>query len=44
VPLTLSIKVGKQSVVKLETKAEVRSLTATSAKEQEHHHDHQHMY
>jgi copper(I)-binding protein len=40
VPLTLSIKVGKQ-VLKLETKAEVRSLHATNAATQEeHHHDH----
>ena len=42
VPLTLSIKVGKQGVVKIETKAEVRSLTAT--KDTSHEHDHQHMY
>ncbi len=29
VPLTLSIKVGKQGVVKVETKAEVKPLTAS---------------
>jgi len=48
VPLTLSIKLGKQGVVKIETKAEVRSLTATkdTSHEQEHNqgHDHQLMY
>lgn len=42
VPLTLSIKVGKHGVVKIEALAEVRSLHATSAatQEGEHHHDH----
>lgn len=46
VPLTLSIKVGKQAVVKLDTKAEVRSLTSTKAPAQadEQQHMHQHMY
>ena len=39
VPLTLNIKVGKQGVVKLETKAEVKSLHAVSktALGSEHH-------
>ncbi len=42
VPLTLSIKVDKQSIVKIGIKAEVKSLHATSAatQEKEHHHDH----
>jgi hypothetical protein len=41
VPLTLSIKVGKQGVVKLETKVEVRSLHSTggTSHEEEHHHN-----
>jgi copper(I)-binding protein len=42
VPLTLSIRVGKQGVVKIETKAEVRSLTATG--DATHEADHQHMH
>ncbi len=41
VPLTLSIKVGKQGVVKIETNAEVRSLTGTNAAS--HDNEHQHM-
>jgi copper(I)-binding protein len=41
VPLTLSIKVGKQRVVKIRASAEVRSLTATSDPAQET--DHQQM-
>lgn len=40
VPLTLNIKVGKQGVVKVETKAEVKSLTATEAES----HDDEHMH
>lgn len=36
VPLTLSIKVGQQEVVKIETKAEVKSLTETSSHNDEH--------
>ncbi len=41
-PLTLSIRVGEHGVVKLETKADVRSLRATNAAapEEGHHHDH----
>ena len=35
VPLTLSIKAGKQGVIKIETRAEVRSLHATKASPQE---------
>jgi hypothetical protein len=42
VPLTLSIKVGKQGVVKIETKAEVKSLHATSAAAQGNEHQHNH--
>jgi len=38
VPITLSIKVSKQEVMKLETKAEVRSLTATQAPAKNHEH------
>ena len=41
VPLTLSIKAGKQGVVKVETKAEVRSLTGTD--DTSHQDEHQHM-
>lgn len=48
VPLTLSIRVGNQGVVKVETKAEVRALTATKGNsnghEHKHGHDHQHMH
>lgn len=44
VPLTLSIKVGKQNVVKLETMAEVRSLHATQAPSQEDEHQHMQMH
>lgn len=40
VPLTLNIKVGKQGVVKVETKSEVKSLTATEAES----HDDEHMH
>jgi hypothetical protein len=40
VPLTLSVRVGKQNVVKLETRAEVRSLHATQAPLQEDEHQH----
>ena len=40
VPLTLNIKVGKQGVVKVEAKAEVKSLTATEAES----HDDEHMH
>lgn len=43
VPLTLTIKVGTQSVVNIETKAEVKSLTATKAELQEDEHQHMHM-
>jgi copper(I)-binding protein len=43
VPLTLTIKVGKQGEVKIETKAEVKSLTATKAELQEEEHQHMHM-
>jgi len=42
VPLTLSIKVGKQGVVKVETRAEVRSLHATKVQSQDD--DHMPMY
>jgi copper(I)-binding protein len=38
--LTLSIKVADQGVVKVETKAEVKSLTATKAASQEDEHQH----
>jgi copper(I)-binding protein len=41
VPVTLSIKVANQGVVKVETKAEVKSLTAT--KPEPHEDEHQHM-
>lgn len=41
VPLTLSIKAGKQGVVKIETRAEVRSLTGTN--DASHQGEHQHM-
>ncbi len=46
VPLTLSIRVGKQGVVKFETMAEVRSLTETNdaSHEDEHMHMHMHMH
>jgi copper(I)-binding protein len=40
VPLTLSIKVGKQRVVKIRSKAEVKSLTATEAPSNDHEHMH----
>ncbi|MGA7751137.1 MAG: copper chaperone PCu(A)C [Gallionella sp.] len=43
VPLTLSIKVGKQEAVKIETKAEVRSLHATGDEEQGDKHMHMQM-
>ena len=41
VPLTLSIKSGKQDVVKVETRAEVRPLTGTD--DASHQDEHQHM-
>ena len=41
VPLTLSIKAGKQGVVKIETRAEVRPLTGTN--DASHQDEHQHM-
>jgi periplasmic copper chaperone A len=44
VPFTLSIKVGKQGVVKIETTAEVRSLTATQAPSHEDEHQHMRMH
>ncbi|MGC2049504.1 MAG: copper chaperone PCu(A)C [Gallionella sp.] len=42
VPLTLNIKVANQSVVKIDAKAEVISLTATNpaSDDDEHHHMH----
>jgi periplasmic copper chaperone A len=44
VPVTLSIKAGKQGTVKIETKAEVRSLTATKpSSDDEDHHMHMQM-
>ena len=43
VPLTLNIKVVNKGVVKIETKAEVKSLTATKAAPQENEHQHMHM-
>lgn len=43
VPLTLSIKVGEQGVVKVETSAEVKSLTATVPQSDEHEHMHMDM-
>lgn len=42
VPFTLSIRLGKQGVVKVETTAEVKSLTATEA--ESHDDEHMHMY
>ena len=42
VPFTLSIKVGKQGVVKVETTAEVKSLTATEAESHDDEHMHMH--
>lgn len=41
VPLTLSIRAGKEGVVKVETRAEVRSLTGTD--DASHQGEHQHM-
>lgn len=38
VPLTLSIMVGKQGIVKVETTAEVKSLTSTEAAPEDHEH------
>ena len=38
VPLTLSIKVGKQDIVKVKAEAEVKSLTATEAAPEDHRH------
>jgi copper(I)-binding protein len=43
VPLTLSFKVGKQGVVKIEAKVEVRSLHATKGPSQEEDNQHMHM-
>jgi len=40
VPLTLNIKVANQGVVKVETKADVKSLTATKAESQQDEHQH----
>lgn len=40
VPLTLTIKVANNRTVKVETKAEVKSLTATKAAPQEDEHKH----
>lgn len=42
VPLTLNIKVGKHRVVKVETTAEVKSLTATEAESHDDEHMHMH--
>ena len=42
VPFTLSIKVGKHRVVKVETTAEVKSLTATEAESHDDEHMHMH--
>jgi len=44
VPLTLSIRVGKQGPVKINTKAEVRALTATGDATHEADHQHMHMH
>jgi copper(I)-binding protein len=43
VPLTLSIKVGKQGVVKIKTSAKVTSLTSTEAPPDDHEHMHMKM-
>ncbi len=43
VPLTLSIKVGKQEVVEIKTKAEVKSLTVTKPASQDDDDQHMHM-
>jgi copper(I)-binding protein len=43
VPLTLSIKVAKDGVVKIETRAEVKSLTATQPAPQADEHMHMQM-
>ena len=43
VPLTLSIKVGKQGVVKIKARAEVKSLTATPTPPPEDEHQRMHM-
>lgn len=40
VPLTLNIKVANQGVVKVEAKAEVKSLNATKAESQQDEHQH----
>jgi len=42
IPLTLTIKVAKKPAVKVETKAEVRPLTATSTAKPEDGHKHNH--
>jgi copper(I)-binding protein len=44
VPLTLSIMVGKQGVIKVETTTEVKSLTATEAESHDDEHMHMHMH
>jgi len=44
VPFTLSIKVGKQGVVKIKTMAEVKSLTATMVAPQDDGHQHMQMH
>jgi len=43
VPLTLSIEAGKQVVMKIETRAEVRSLTGTNDASHQDEHQHMHM-
>jgi copper(I)-binding protein len=43
VPLTLSIKVGKQGVVKIKTSAKVTSLTSTEVPPDDHEHMHMKM-
>jgi hypothetical protein len=43
VPLTLNIMVGKQGVIKVETTAEVKSLTATGATSYDDEHMQMHM-
>lgn len=43
IPLTLSIKVGKQELVKMEQKVDVRSLTATQAQPRQDEHMHMNM-
>jgi periplasmic copper chaperone A len=43
VPLTLSIEMGKQGAVKIETTAEVRSMTGTNGASHQDEHQHMHM-